>query len=132
MGISYVKYYLILLTISIIWIFLGRQFYNNFAPLVFFILGLPVFGYLYFSSLNSFSSLLKIKNQELFKKYRINYGFFQNELISQIDLYNNPDFDTLTDKELNHLIHNIKNSFKYMLLSFFSFATIAVMTIYIK
>ena len=76
--------------------------------------------------------MLKIKNQELFKKYKTSYGFFREELINQMDLYNNPDFDTLRDEELNQLMSNIKNAFKYMLLSFFSFATIAMMTIYIK
>jgi hypothetical protein len=118
--------------ISIAWVFLGKQFYNNFTPFIFFVFGFPVFGYLYFSNLSRFSDLLKKSEPELFKKYALNYGYFKDDLIRQMDLYNNPDFDNLTDEELNQFIRTIKNAFKYMVLSFFSFAIVAIMTIYIK
>lgn len=131
MKINYRNYYLSLLLISIIWIFLGKQFYNNFAPIVFFIFGLPIFGFIYFSNLFKFSDLLKTKEPELFKRNAIHYGYFKDELINGSVFYS-LEFNKLTDEELISSYKKMKSSLNYMIASFISFGIIGILTVYIK
>lgn len=129
---NYQNYYLLLLIISIAWIFLGKQFYNNFAPLLFFIFGFPIFGFLYFTNLSNFSVLLKNKKPELFKKVAIDYGYFKDEMINGINLFNSSEFYELDDEDLKRSYKKLKSSLNYLILSFGSFALIGILTIYIK
>jgi hypothetical protein len=131
MKINYRNYYLSLLLISIIWIFLGKQFYNNFAPIVFFIFGLPIFGFIYFSNLFKFSDLLKSKEPELFKRNAIHYGYFKDELINGSVFYS-LEFNKLTDEDLICSYKKMKSSLNYMIASFISFGIIGILTVYIK
>jgi hypothetical protein len=126
------KYYLTLLILSIVWVALGPEYYNNYSPFIFFIFGAPIFGYLSFSSVISFSSQLKVKEPELFRRNKIDYGYFKDEMINGMNLFNNPDFENLTDEELVNNFRNTKSCYNYMVLSFFSIVIIAIMTIYIK
>lgn len=126
------KYYLTLLILSIIWVTLGPEYYNNYSPFIFFIFGVPIFGYFSFSNVISFSSQLKIKEPELFRINKIDYGYFKNERINGMNLFNNPDFEKLTDNELVYSFRNSKSCYNYMILSFFSIIIIAIMSIYIK
>ncbi len=132
MKINYRNYYLSLLIISIIWIFLGKEFYNNFAPIIFFIFGFPIFGFLYFSNLSNFSILLKSKEPEFFKNVALHYGYFKDEMINGINLFNSVEFSKIEDEDLKRSYKKLKSSLNYLILSFFSFALIGVLTIYIK
>ncbi|WP_268846551.1 hypothetical protein [Flavobacterium aestivum] len=126
------KYYLTLLILSIIWVTLGPNYYNNYSPFIFFIFGVPIFGYHSFSSVTSFSSQLKVKEPELFRINKIDYGNSKDEMINGMNLFNNPDFEKLTDKELVYSFRNSKSCYNYTILSFFSIIIIAIMSIYIK
>ena len=132
MKINPRKYYLTILIASLIWIFLGKSYYNNFAPLLFFTLGFPVFMYLYFSNLSSFSKKLKDRNPKLFHTNAVHYGYFKGEMIHGMNLFNSPEFDTLDDDDLKSSYLNSKSSLYYILISFISFLIIAIMTIYIQ
>jgi hypothetical protein len=126
------KYYLTLLILSLVWVTLGPEYYNNYSPFIFFIFGVPIFGYLSLSSVIAFSSQLKVKEPELFRINKNDYGYFKSETINGMNLFNNPDFEKLTDKELVYSFRNSKSYYNYMVLSFFSIIIIALMSIYSK
>ena len=132
MKFKYSYYYLTLLVLSLFWVLLGKQFHNNFAPFIFFIFGFPVFGFLYFSNLSKFSSLLKNKEPELFKRNKVEFGYFKDELVSGITLFNSTDFNNLIDTDLKSSFKILKSNLNYMLFSFVSFGIISILTIFIK
>ena len=126
------KYYLLLFVLSLIWIFLGRKYYSNFTPLIFFVFGLPIYSYLYFTNLTEFSNQLKKKEPELFSKVAIHYGYFKNEVIDLFNLFDVQFYEKLKNDDLKDGFKKLRSSFNYLILSFISFSIIGLLTIYIQ
>ena len=118
--------------ITIIWLFLGEKYHNNFATLVLYFFGLPVYVYLYFKNLIAFSDKLRLRDPILFRKNCIQIGFYKDEMIHAINLFNNPDFEKLTDEELRRHYKLTRRAIKYIALIFLSFPILTIFLILIK
>lgn len=123
-------YFLSLFLISILWILIGNKFYNNYAPFIFFIFGLPVFISLYASNLRLFSKALKERDIELFKKNALHYGYFKDELINSLNLLDASFEDQLSEDDLKQKYKVLKTSFNYLILCFISIVIIGILTVY--
>lgn len=132
MKITYRNYYLLLMLITIIWLCLGENYHSNFATLVLYFLGFPVYVFLYFKNLGAFSDKLKLRDPILFKKNCIQIGFFKDEMIHAMNLFNNPDFEKLTDEELKRYYKLTRSAVKYIALIFLSFPILTIFLILIK
>lgn len=133
MKFDYKKYYLLLLSITIIWLLLGENYHSNFAPLILCCFGFPVYVFLYFKHLGAFSDKLKMKDPILFKKYCVQMGYFKDEMIHSMNLFNNSDFENLKEEE--ELVQHYKltrSAIKYLALVFISFPILTIFLILIK
>lgn len=126
------KYYLLLLSSTIILLLLGENYHSNFAPLILCFLGFPVYVFLYFKHLGAFSDKLKMKDPILFKKYCVQMGYFKDEMIHSMNLFNNSDFENLRDEELLYHYRLTRNAIKYCMLIFISFPILTIFLILIK
>lgn len=129
MKLNHANYYLVLLTITLVWIFLGKEYYCNYAPIIVFLFGFPVYVFLFFKHIGAFSNQLKIRDSVLFKKYCVQVGYFKDDMIHGLNLFNNSDFEKLTDQELLEQYRLAKSSIKYVLLIFATLPAITVLLI---
>ena len=118
--------------ITTIWLCLGENYHSNFATLVLYFLGFPVYVFLYFKKLGAFSDKLKLRDPILFKKNCIQIGFFKDEMIHAMNLFNNPDFEKLTDEELKRYYKLTRSAVKYIALIFLSLPILTIFLILIK
>lgn len=132
MKLNHRNYYLILLGITLTWTFFGKEYYNNYSPIVLFLFGFPVYVFLYFKHISVFSAQLRVRDFNLFKKYCVQVGYFKDDMIHSLNLFNNSDFEKLTDKELFEHYRLAKCSLKYILFIFTTFVTISVLLILIQ
>jgi hypothetical protein len=130
-NLNHKYYYLFLLAVNLTWMFLGRDYYNNYSPFVWFVNG-PVFAISHFNNLAAFSSLLNVKEPLLYKKYEVYFGYFKNDMITTMSLFGNRDFQQLKDDELIHKYILAKRSYNYLLLCFISFGISGIATIFVK
>lgn len=126
----YHYYFLSLFIISIVWILLGNKFYNNYAPFIFIIFGIPVFISSLATNLRMFSKSLKEKDIELFKKNAVHYGYFKDELINTLNLLDASFKEQLSDDDLKQKYRTLKSSFNYLVFSFISIVIIGISTVY--
>lgn len=132
MELNHKNYYFTLVIITLVWIFLGKEYYSNYAPIVLCFFGFPVYVFLYFKHLGAFSDKLRTRDFNLFKKYCAHAGYFKDEMIHSFNLFNNSDFEKLTDQELLEHYRLAKSSVKYALLIFVTFPAITILLIMIQ
>lgn len=82
--------------------------------------------------MSKFSTLLKNREPELFKRNAIHFGYFKDEMINGINLFNSTEFSSINDQEVKNSYDKTKSSLNYLLVSFLSFGIIGILTVYIN
>jgi hypothetical protein len=125
MNIKFLKkYFYIVLSISIFIIIFGGKSIDIYGEVLFMITTFPVFAILYSKSFNKFSDEIESRRPDLFNKYKMSFGVVKR--LNGFEIFNNPDFEKLDDKEL---IERLKLTKQLLSLTIKSFIIIIILGI---